>query len=199
MRPLMLAIVGAGIACAWMMRRYGVRSLWPYLIVPGVLSWVGLHDSGLHPALALVPILPFVPADGVDLYERRFSLPVEGVLFLFALANAGVRVSAVGIGTAAVLAALMVGKPLGILIFTRAAALFGGRRPDGVTWFDLTIVGLVAGIGFTVSLFFAVAAFPSDAIASEMKMGALLSGVSGLLALGVSRVSRRVYNTHSSR
>ena len=174
------------------------RSLWPYLT--GLAGCrIGLHDGGLRPALALGPIRPFVPASGVDTYQRVFHLPVEGVLFLFALVNAGVGLSAVGVGTTAVLAALIAGKPLGVLLFTRGAARFGARRPDGVTWIDLTIVGLAAGIGFTVSLFFAVAAFPSEAMAGEMKMGALLSVVSGLLALVVARAFRREPNTHGFR
>jgi NhaA family Na+:H+ antiporter len=167
-RPLVLTIVLAAMACAWIMRRCNVRSVWPYLI-------------------------------GVDTYQRVFHLPVEGVLFLFALVNAGVGMSAVGVGTTAVLAALIAGKPLGVLLFTRGAARFGARRPDGVTWIDLTIVGLAAGIGFTVSLFFAVAAFPSESMAGEMKMGALLSVVSGLLALVVARAFRRESNTHGFR
>jgi NhaA family Na+:H+ antiporter len=198
-RPVVLTIVLGAIGVAWIMRRRDVRSLWPYLIAPGLLSWIGLEFGGLHPALALVPILPFVPARGVDSYERVLHIPVEGVLFLFALINAGVRLTAVGIGTVAVVAALVAGKPIGVLVFTRGAMRFGGRRPDGVTWTDLTLVGLAAGIGFTVSLFFAIAAFPSASMAGEMKMGALLSGVSGLIALGVARISGRVYNTDSSR
>jgi Na+:H+ antiporter, NhaA family len=195
--PLVLANVAAAMAAAWLMRRCDVRSVWLYLIGPGLLSWLGLHYGGLHPALAFVPILPFVPTSGIDTYERVLHLPVEGVLFLFALVNAGVAISGVGVGTAAVLAALLAGKPLGVLLFTRGAIIFGGSRPEGVTWNELMLVGLAAGIGFTVSLFFAVAAFPSGPIAGEMKMGALLSGVSGLIALAVARVWRpRVYNTH---
>jgi NhaA family Na+:H+ antiporter len=80
------------------------------------------------------------------------------------------------------------GKPIGILLFSSVARLVGGSLPPGLRTGDLVVVGVVASIGFTVSLFFATAAFPGGAALAETKMGALLSFVAAPLALVVSRL-----------
>ena len=83
------------------------------------------------------------------------------------------------------------GKPTGIVLFARAARLAGARLPAGLLLADLMLVGITAATGFTVSLFFATAAFPAGAALAETKMGALLSFSAAPLALIASRLSRR--------
>ena len=68
------------------------------------------------------------------------------------------------------------------------AALAGLRLPAHVTWRDMTVVGIIAGIGFTVALFFATAAFPYGRLLDETKMGALLSFGAFFIGLGAARV-----------
>lgn len=204
-----VALVGlmtAAILGALWLRRRGTRSFWPYLIGPGVLSWSALYFGGFHPALALVPIVPFMPHSATDLgvfdsreetltdtlnrFEHWWATPVQFVLLLFGFANAGVRFEQIGPGTYYVLAGLLLGKPLGILTFTKLAQLAGGRLPTGLRFGDLVLVGVVASIGFTVALFFATAAFPSGPLLAEAKMGALLSFAAAPLAFALSRVRR---------
>ena len=100
----------------------------------------------------------------------------------FAIAPA----NATGPGTWIVLASILVGKPLGILLWTALGVAFGLHRPAGVTWRDLIVVGQTAAIGFTVALFFATAAFPEGPLLDEAKMGALLSFSVAALALGAA-------------
>jgi hypothetical protein len=88
----------------------------------------------------------------------------------------------VGIGTWIVLAAIFLGKPLGILSATALSVALGLHKPDGVSWRDLMVVGIIAGIGFTVALFFATAAFPPGPLLEQAKMGALLSISGGAIA-----------------
>lgn len=83
-----------------------------------------------------------------------------------------------------------VGKPIGILAFSGVARLGGGQLPPGLRASDLLVVGIVAAIGFTVSLFFATAAFPAGAGLAETKMGALLSFIAAPIAVAVSRMLR---------
>ena len=64
----------------------------------------------------------------------------------------------------------------------------GLRFPAQVTWRDVTVIGIIAGIGFTVALFFATAAFPYGRLLDETKMGALLSFIAFFLALIAARV-----------
>ena len=198
-------MTGAVVAALWLRRRQ-VQSFWPYLLGPGVLSWAALYTGGFHPALALVPIVPFMPhgrrdfgvfdereehlPDTLNRFEHWWATPVQVVLLLFGFANAGVAFEQIGPGTYYVLAGLLVGKPIGIMVFAGVARLAGGQLPSGLRVTDLFVVGLVAAIGFTVSLFFATAAFPEGSALAETKMGALLSFVAAPIAVAVSRLLR---------
>lgn len=199
-------LMTAAVILALWLRRIRVRSFWPYVLGPGVLSWAALYAGGFHPALALVPIVPFMPHSRRDLgvfdareehepdtlnrFEHWWTTPVQFVLLLFGFANAGVPFTQIGAGTYYVLAGLLLGKPIGILAFSGIARQAGGQLPPGLRMRDLLVVGLVAAIGFTVSLFFATAAFPEGALLAETKMGALLSFVAAPVAVTVSRLLR---------
>jgi NhaA family Na+:H+ antiporter len=200
-------LMPAALLAAFWLKRRRVRSFWPYVIGPGSLSWAALYFGGFHPALALVPIVPFMPHSPRDLglfdprehlhidtlnqFEQWWATPVQFILLLFGLANAGVPFEQVGPGTYFVLAALLFGKPVGIVLFSAAARLVGAGLPEGLQVRDLVVVGIAAAIGFTVSLFFATAAFPGGPALAETKMGALLSFTAAPLALVASRLLRR--------
>jgi NhaA family Na+:H+ antiporter len=193
------ALLAAAVLIAWWLRRRGTRNFWAYLLGPGSLSWAGLYVGGLHPALALVPVLPWLPhaphdpgmyvdasdpqRDPLNEFERWWQLPVEGILFLFALTNAGVAVGSAGIGTWIVLVAILIGKPVGIAVTSMVATASGLTLPHGLHPRDIVVVGLTAAIGFTVALFFAIAAFPSGEALQQAKLGALFSLSAGLVAL----------------
>ena len=137
-QPVYLLTTLAAMVLASEMRRHRVESFWAYLLVPGTLSWIGLFMSHLHPALALVPIVPFMPHMGYDeglykeegdghphfrfdtlnAFEHSFKRPVDFGLFGFGLANAGVEFSSIGHATFAVVLALMLGKTIGIFSFS---------------------------------------------------------------------------------
>jgi NhaA family Na+:H+ antiporter len=194
----------AAILLAFWLRRRGTRSFWPYIAGAGTLSWTALYLGGIHPALALVPIVPLMPHSGHDVglfdvreqsqpdtlsrFEHAWAVPVQFVLLLFGFANAGVPFERVGPGTSYVLVSLLVGKPFGILVFAGLAHFAGSTLPAKLRVGDLMLVGIVASIGFTVSLFFATAAFPEGAALAETKMGALLSLVAGAFAFGAARL-----------
>jgi NhaA family Na+:H+ antiporter len=194
----------------WALRRLGVVSFWPYVLLAGGISWFALFRGGFHPALALVPVLPFMPHEKRDLglfhprevdlpytmnrFEHWWKTPVQFVLFFFGLVNAGVPVASVGPGTWAVLVGLLAGKPIGIALCTLGAGLVGLSRPTGLRARDVVVLGFAAGIGFTVSLFFATAAFPPGGALDHAKMGALLSFTAAPLAIVLGRMvgTRRV-------
>jgi NhaA family Na+:H+ antiporter len=206
-----LAIVAGlvpALLLAWWLRRRETTSYWPYLLGAGSLAWAGLYLGGVHPALALVAVVPFMPVephyhepideppprtvDTLNVFAAQWHVPVQIILFFFGLANAGVALTSVGAPTWLILGALLVGKPAGIVLTAFAAAAVGLRRPVGMAYGDIAIVGLAAGIGFTVALFFATAAFPPGPILDQAKMGALLSFVAAPLAVaGSMHRSRR--------
>ena len=212
-RPLQFAVLlaAAMLIASWLKRR-GTRTFWPYVAGAGIVSWLALYRGGLHPALALVPVIPFIPhasrdaglfVDAFDAhdplteFERWWKLPVQVILFFFGLVNAGVPMSAVGTGTWIVLTSILAGKPLGIVLATGLCVRGGLHKPVGVTWRDMIVLGIIAGIGFTVALFFATAAFPPGDALDQTKMGALLSfsasllGIAAAAVLGVGRFTRR--------
>ena len=177
---------------------------WPYFIA-ACASWYGFQEAGIHPALGLLPIVVTIPhadtsyglfgADAVHQHdllndiEHGLKRPVEVVLMLFGFANAGVVFSSIGDATWLVLAGLIIGKPLGILLFGAVAAhLFRLGLPEGMRTIDLLIIGFIAAIGFTVSLFISAVAFPGGEIQDAAKMGALLSFGAVFLSLLVGRI-----------
>lgn len=198
---LMIPAIGA----ALLLRRRRVVSFWPYLLIAGGLSWAALFFGGVHPALALVPILPFMPHEARDLglfdprehglpdtmnrFERAWKVPVQVILLLFGFANAGVTFASVGPGSWFVVSALVVGKPLGIVGMTFLAVQVGLRAPGGLSYLHALVLGVAAGIGFTVSLFFATAAFAPGSILDEVKMGALISFAAAPLAIVLGRLA----------
>ena len=114
---------------------------------------------------------------------------------IFALANAGVRVSWDDLTSAfsepvtlGVLLGLVVGKPIGIMIFSLLAVRLGiGKQPAGATWSQIFGVAMLGGIGFTVALFVTELAFGPGALADQAKIGILaasaIAGVAGFIYL----------------
>jgi Na+:H+ antiporter, NhaA family len=202
LRPVEFGLLlAAAMAVAWALRRTRTRNFWPYVLGAGAIAWIALYRGGLHPALALVPIIPFLPHakrdpglfveapqlhDPLNEFEHWWKLPVQIILFFFGLVNAGVAVTSVGAGTWVVLIAILAGKPIGILLFTAICVAAGLQKPARVTWSEMAVLGIIAGIGFTVALFFATAAFPPGSLLDEAKMGALLSFSASLLAIAAS-------------
>ncbi|MBR0827231.1 Na+/H+ antiporter NhaA [Bradyrhizobium manausense] len=122
-----------------------------------------------------------------------------GVMPLFALANAGVSLTASGLygGTQFILfgtaLALALGKPFGIVAFSWVAVRLGWcRLPPGVSWGGVWLVGLLAGIGFTMSIFIAMLAFSDEGLLRAAKLGVLLGSlVAATLGLGWGFSSQR--------
>lgn len=211
----LVAILIPALALAWVMRRSGVSNFWFYVIGPGVLSWIALYTGGIHPALALVPVVPFMPhgkiairpfggrpavtADTMHEFEEWWKLPVQVALMLFGFANAGVPVSSVGFVTWVVLGSLVIGKPLGIVLTSWLAERAGFERTADLDYPALVVLGVAAGIGFTVALFFTTAAFRPGLVLDEAKMGALLSFFAAPLALLLGRLFKLRKNKHAER
>ena len=203
---LLLGLLLGGVVAGLVLNRLlRVRSPWPYVVVGGALSWVGLHEGGLHPALALVPIVPTIPRAGsfvssradhghavstLHRFEAGLAAPVSLILGLFGLVNAGVPFGGAGVATGLVLVALVVGKPLGISLAVALGTRLGLEMPPGLVSRDVLVLGVTAGIGFTVALFVATVAFPGPSAAASLdaaKMGALASVGAAILALGLGR------------
>ena len=205
-RPEFLGLVAGAMVLAYVLRRLKVRDFWFYLLGPGVASWLGLFKAHLHPALALVPIVPFMPSSGHDeglfaedagkhddtlnRFEHVFKTPVDFGLFAFGLANAGVQMSSIGNATYAVLLSLIVGKTVGITLFSSVGRAIGFPLPEGMTGRDLVLAGMTAALGLTVALFVAGVAFTDPVMQGASKMGALGSAVAAPLVFIFGKILR---------
>jgi len=202
--PHWLLLTLMGMLTAVLLRKLKTKSYWPYLAVSGSASWFGLHNANLHPALALVFIVPFLPhpwretqhlfeADPRDRstlhrFEYDWKIIVDFGLFMFGLANAGVAFSEFGTATWLVLASLVAGKTFGIFLCSFIGEKLGFPLPDGMGKRDLLVAGVIAGIGFTVALFVAGEAFTDPDIQGAAKMGAMLSIAAFPAAFMVARL-----------
>ena len=206
-QPQWFLLTAGAIGTGYLFRALGIKNFWAYLIVPGILCWTSFYKAGIHAALGLVPIIPTMPHAHTDIgffakspyrhdtlseFEHWWDHPVELILGLFGLVNAGVVFSNVGDATLLVMIGLVLGKPLGIFLFTWIATrLMKLEMPLGVTDRHILALGVVAGIGFTVALFVATTAFPNPgAVQDAAKMGALGSFFSAVIAFPVAWMLR---------
>lgn len=205
-QPLWLLITLLGMVSAYIFRRLKINNYWPYIIVGGSLSWIGLYMAHIHPALALVFIIPFLPHTNYEKkhlfeedleehsplsqFEHEWKAFVDFGLFIFALTNAGVQFSEIGSVTWIIFFSLLLGKMFGITLFSWFGEKAGFPLPEGMTYKDIIVVGAIAGIGLTVALFIAGVAFTDPSIQGAAKMGALLSIFIALIAYILAKLFR---------
>jgi len=203
-----MAMAVAVLGVVYGLNRIGVQPIGLYAVV-GTVVWLSFLKAGVHPTVAGVVLGLMTPTGAapggsespLERLEHGLHLWVAFVIMpLFALANAGVAVSAAGLGepvAIAVATGLAVGKPLGILLLSVLAIRTGvSRLPDGVTWGMLAGGACLAGIGFTMALFLNGLAFPGGEFADSEAAGKLgtLAGslVSAVLGAVVLRAALRV-------
>ena len=192
-----LALAGAGLALLvlYVLNRRQVMALWPYLLA-GAALWLFVLQSGVHATIAGVMTAMLVPirrdAAGSPLHRLEHALhpwSAFAIVPLFGFANAGVSLTGVGLETFAqplvlgIALGLFLGKQTGILAAIWGADRLGiARRPAGVSWGQLYGMALIAGIGFTMSLFIGGLAFADPAQMDAVKIGVLAGSIASALA-----------------
>lgn len=195
--PMGLSLLLVAFISAALLRRRRVKAFWPYWILSGTLSWLALYWMGIHPALALVPIVPLLPHDRrpddvfadrpddnpVHHAEHEWNWVAQITLFFFGLVNGGVILSHTDTGTWAVLVAAVIGRPLGVAGAVALATAAGLHLPRRMSWSDLTIVALSTTSGFTFALFLGAVTLPIGAVAGQITIGALLTAVGAVVTI----------------
>lgn len=205
---LYLAIGAACFIAMLIMNRLKVHILLPYLVL-GVALWYCLLHSGVHATIAGVLTAFAIPfADGSEgsiSYKLQNFLhkPVAFfILPLFALANTALLIppgfaDKLGSGESmGIILGLVIGKPVGILLFTSLAVVIGiCKLPAGLSWKLIAGVGILAGIGFTMSIFIALLAFDNqeyiDTAKISIMIASLVAAVVGLIVLKLILKKRR--------
>ncbi|WP_188502213.1 Na+/H+ antiporter NhaA [Pontibacter amylolyticus] len=180
--------------------RMGVKNIWLYLL-PGVVIWYFIHHSGIHATIAGVltaltlPTTPDEKESPLEKLEHALVKPVNFLIMpIFALANTNIAfeasmldglTSTLGMG---IIFGLLVGKPIGIVFFSWLSVKLGiSSLPAGTKWLQFVGLGLLAGIGFTMSIFIALLSFSDPAFQTQAKfailVASIVAGVSGYLFL----------------
>lgn len=177
------------------LNKLGVKAIWAYLI-PGLFIWYFVHHSGIHATIAGVlvamtlPTTPDAEESPLEKLEHLLTKPVNLIIIpLFAFANTlipihgemiGGLTSKLGIG---IILGLIAGKSIGIfLICFIAKKLKIAQLPEGAGWKQIFGVGLLGGIGFTMSIFISILSFDDSMLIEEAKFAVLIASLcAGLL------------------
>jgi NhaA family Na+:H+ antiporter len=204
-----LAVAGSALVVLMYMNWRGVMSIPAYVLV-GLVMWASVLKSGVHATLAGVALAWFIPLRNprdvsqspLRVLEHDLHPPVAYVILpLFAFANAGLSFEGIDLATIlapvslGVAAGLFVGKQIGVVGGVWLAIRLGlARLPGGVTWSTVYGLALLAGIGFTMSLFIGSLAFETEGTEhlSDVRLGILVGSIASALAgYAVLRISLR--------
>lgn len=195
-----LAYAGVGMAVLILMNRSGVKNPYLYLI-PGVFIWYFVHHSGIHATIAGVLVAMTVPTNHtadespLERLEHALVKPVNFLIIpIFAFANTNITIqgemieglaSPLGLGISL---GLIFGKPIGIVAASFICSRIGlGQLPANSNLFHMIGLGLLAGIGFTMSIFISMLSFDDQMHIEEAKLSvliaSLIAGISGYVLL----------------
>ncbi len=181
-----------------LLNKFGIKTLFPYLVM-GIVLWHFTHESGIHATISGVLLACTIPHRKK---EKDFSLLIKtehaispyvafGIMPLFAFANAGVSLDGISFLSLlepvplGILLGLFVGKQIGVFLFSYIAVKLGfAQMPNNSNWIKLYGVGILTGIGFTMSLFVGNLAFIEnteylDGVKLGVLSGSLLSTLAG--------------------
>lgn len=183
---------------------FGVKRLVPYWLL-GLLLWVFVYNSGLHPTISGVLfalLIPFSQSRRIEFFLHPWV--AFFIMPLFALCNAGVSLKGltphilIDYVTLGIILGLVIGKPLGVFTFIWLSVKSGwAKLPREVSWYEIFGMAILCGIGFTMSLFLGTLAFEHDnpiyliQVRIGVLVGSLLSGFIGMVVLYSSVQGRR--------
>ncbi len=193
-----LSLMALAFLTLLVINKFNVKKFLPYLIV-GIFLWDFTHNSGIHATIAGVLLAMTIPHRKK---EKDFSLLIKiehaispyvafGIMPLFAFANAGVSLEGLSLSflldkvPLGIVLGLFLGKQLGVFVFSYISIkLKIAQMPNNANWFNFYGVGILTGIGFTMSLFVGNLAFVEnmqymDGVKIGVLTGSLLSTLFG--------------------
>ena len=185
-----LGYAGAIFIVLILFNRFGGKNIAFYLI-PGIFIWYFIHHSGIHATIAGVltaltlPTTPDETESPLEKLEHILAKPVNFIIIpIFALANTNIEFqsamleglfSNLGLG---IILGVLIGKPIGILIVSWISVKSKiGLLPKNANWLHMLGVGLLGGIGFTMSIFIAILSFADPLLIEEAKFSVLVGSV----------------------
>lgn len=166
-----------------------------FYYLAGIFLWYCIYNSGVHATIAGVLLAFCIPLSKIESLEHELHGPVNFIIMpLFALANTAIVVPSnwqlIWRNTIhhGILTGLLIGKPLGILLFSLLPSRLGwASLPSNTNWKQLMGVGILAGVGFTMSIFISTLAYPENDLQIVAKIAvmaaSLLAGLAGFFCL----------------
>ncbi|RDY23486.1 Na+/H+ antiporter NhaA [Romboutsia maritimum] len=169
-----------------------------YYLISGLCLWYFVHLSGVHSTISGILLSIIIPSTSsscnLNCLEKlqRLLVPINSILIIpiFAFANTGISLSynldftsALSLSLGIILG-LCIGKPVGIMLFSFISCFLGiTEKPYYISWMSVFLVSLIAGIGFTMSIFISEIAFIHDAaLINIAKMSILISSIISILS-----------------
>ncbi|NNV56743.1 Na+/H+ antiporter NhaA [Limnovirga soli] len=154
-------------------------------IIPGIILWYCLFNSGVHPTISGVIVAFTMPLTNLEKLEKILHFPVNFLIMpLFALANTAIILphevgntftSSISLG---VMLGLIVGKPVGIFLFSFFATKMGiASLPSGTNYKQIFGIGMLGGIGFTMSIFTSTLAYDIESLQIVSKVCVICSSI----------------------
>ncbi len=204
---LYLSIALLTFALLFFMGKKGITKGWVYGI-GGLVLWYCMFRSGVHATISGVLLafaIPFGKGGDQSLSARlqHFLHPIVAyfIVPVFALANTGIILSGEilhtlgSVNSLGIMMGLTLGKPIGIVLFSALAVqLKTAILPSGVAWKHILAAGMLAGIGFTMSIFITILAFPDSATIVSSKVAIL---VASLLSAFIGLFTFRLFGSRS--
>lgn len=205
-----LGYAGAIFLLLIIFNRLGVKNLFFYLI-PGIVMWYFIHHSGIHATIAGVLTALTLPTNEEDIdsplekLEHALTRPVNFIIMpIFALANTNITFESgmveglAGNLSLGIVLGLFIGKPIGIFAMSWLSVKTNiADLPENTKWPHVLGLGLLGGIGFTMSIFIALLSFNHPEYQNEAKFAVLiasvLAGISGFLVLSIYNKKKNSY------
>ena len=200
-----LGYAGIGMLVLILMNRFNVKNPYLYLI-PGVFIWYFVHHSGIHATIAGVLVAMTLPTNDTEVesplekLEHALVKPVNFLIIpIFAFANTNITIhqemiegltSPLGLGISL---GLIFGKPIGIVATSLICSKLGiGQLPANSNLIHIIGLGLLAGIGFTMSIFISMLSFDNQVFIEEAKLSVLITSlIAGIIGYVILNLSSR--------
>lgn len=204
-----LLMAGGILALLFLFNYLNIKPLYFYLI-PGVFLWYFIHHSGIHATIAGVLLAFTIPTNKTDVesplekLEHLLNGPVNYFIMpIFALANTNITFQKEMFGglfsplSLGIVLGLFLGKTIGVTLFSYLAVKIKlGSLPHGANWKHIIGLGMLAGIGFTMSIFISLLSFSNEIHITEAKFSilcaSLISGLIGFVYLKSINKQKRI-------
>ncbi len=186
------------------LNRMHIKAIWCY-IIPGIFLWYFIHHSGIHATIAGVLLAITIPTtkgkeeSTLEKLELLLHRPVNFMIMpLFAFVNTNISFEGLSVSmlssnlSIGIMSGLLLGKPIGIFISTWLTVKSGlGRLPSAIQWKHIFGVGILGGIGFTMSIFISLLSFDDVHLQTTAKLSILVTslsaGIIGYLTLSATQ------------